>query len=183
MRTHGPDGYRPILGAVDHALWTSKLMRPDGGGALRRDDARNLLRRTLEYYVAHRRVRVWGWAMLPSRVELLLAVDDRSDAQSFLGEVFGYFTRRFNTRYDRSGPLMRSKFIDRVLVGSSAICEAIDTVHNAPSSLALPEYPGDEPRSSRLAYELQRDDGVTSLYSPWLLRRGVRALPRDGAHP
>ena len=92
------------------------------------------------------------------------------------GELFGYYTRRFNARYGRTGPLFRTKFLRRVMIGPLAITDAIRRVHAFPKNDGLVTEPGDEPWSSHACYEHGgRSDGVITLYAPTVVT--VRRMP------
>ena len=150
----------------EHALWATKVLRPDRAGAFRRDDARNLLRRTLHAYVARHRLRIHAWSVQPSRVHIVLALPMERSVASLLGDLFGYYSRRFNARYGKKGALFRTKFLRRLLIGPLAIHDAIGRVHGAPAESDVEVRPGQEAWSSRDCYEGGVHDGVVTLYEP-----------------
>ena len=146
----------------EHAMLVVKYVRPARGGALRRDDARNLLRRTLQYHVVSGRLSLYGWAFLPSKVALLIAMPTPAPLSETLGNVFGYFTRRLNNRYHRTGAVFRTRFVKRVLTGPEEIEAALAKVHRLPDELAL--RPGGEEWSSASIYRAGVDDAITRRY-------------------
>ena len=151
----------------DHALWATKVLRPERAGSLRRDDARNLLRRTMTAYVAKHGLRFHAWAVMPSRIHVVVAIPMDLALTKVLGDLFGYYTRRFNARYGKEGPVFRTKFLRRVMIGPLAITEAIRRVHAMPRNEGLRSAPGEEPWSSHDCYEHGgRPDGVVTLYAP-----------------
>lgn len=160
----------------DHALWATKVLRPESAGALRRDDARNLLRRTLTAYAAKHSLRFHAWAVQPSRIHLVVAIPMDVRLSDILASLFGYYTRRFNARYGKSGPVFRTKFLRRVMIGPLAITDAIRRVHALPRAEGLTSLPGQEPWSSRECYEHGgQSDGVVTLYAPSVV--AVRRAP------
>lgn len=150
----------------DHALWATKVLRPERGGALRRDDARNLLRRTLQAHAVRYSLRILAWSAEPSRVHLVLQLPLPRPASGVLGDLFGYYTRRFNARYRQGGALFRSKFLRRVVLGPLAVTDAIRRVHRAPFDADVVPRPGQEPWSSESCYDGAPHDGVVTLYVP-----------------
>ena len=160
----------------DHALWATKVMRPHSAGALRRDDARNLLRRTLVAYSSKYSLRFHAWAVQPSRIHLVIAIPTDRALSDVLASLFGYYTRRFNARYGKSGPVFRSKYLRRVMIGPLAITEAIRRVHALPRAEGIKPQPGEEPWSSHDCYEHGgTSDGVVTLYAPQVV--AVRRAP------
>ena len=149
-----------------HALWVTKHVRPAARGALRRDDARNLLRRTLESYVQRGEITVYAWAFLPARVELIVSPPQGRPLPPVMTDLFAYFTRRFNARYGRTGPLMRSRFVRRVLVGPQAIASAIEAVERLPSLLELKRRSGGEPWGSGRSFGSRRRDDRVAMRKP-----------------
>ena len=139
-----------------HALWVTKHVRPQLRGALRRDDARNLLRRTLESYARRDRLEVLAWAFLPARVELVITPPTEKTLPALMTDLFAYFTRRFNARYGTSGPIMRSRYTRRVLAGAEAITSAIEHVELLPSMLELKRR--SEPWASGRSFGSRRRD-------------------------
>ena len=138
------------------ALWVTKHVRPQARGALRRDDARNLLRRTLESYARRDRIKVLAWAFLPGRVELILTPPVEKPLSAVMTDLFAYYTRRFNARYGRSGPLMRTRYVRRTLVGPEAVASAIEHVERLPSRLELKRR--SEPWASGRTFGARRRD-------------------------
>ena len=160
----------------DHALWATKVLRPERAGSLRREDARNLLRRTMTAYVAKYDLRFHAWSVAPSRIHVVVAIPTDLALTKLLGELFGYYTRRFNARYGRGGPVFRTKFLRRVLIGPLAITDAIRRVHAVPRAEGIKPEAGDEPWSSHDCYEYGgRSDGVVTLYAPTVV--AVRRMP------
>jgi len=160
----------------DHALWATKVLRPDRAGSLRRDDARNLLRRTMTAYAVKYGLRFHAWSAVPSRIHMVIAIPVDITLTKVLGDLFGYYTRRFNARYGKEGPVFRTKFLRRVMIGPLAITDAIRRVHAMPRDLDLRSEPGEEPWSSQPCYEHGgRSDGVITLYAPTVVT--VRRVP------
>ncbi len=159
----------------DYALLLTKHLRPARGGALRRDDARNLLRRTIELHVAQYEMKIHAWAFHPCRVELLLSIPSVRPVQASTAALFGYYTRRFNTRYGETGPLFRTKFVKRILIGSDAITSAIEGIHAGVRAAALLEKAGQEAFSSRRFYDDGAADALLTPYAPALARFSQRA--------
>ena len=156
----------------DHALWATKVLRPSRAGAMRRDDARNLLRRALTFQVAKRGLHVYAWSVQPSRIHLLLQIPIEYALTPVLADLFTHYTRRFNARYGKKGPVFRSKFLRQVIAGPLAITEAIRRVHALPVNCGIALDPGDEPWSSESCYEIGgSSDGVVTLYQPSSVRR------------
>ena len=149
----------------EQALWATKVLRPERSGAMRRDDARNLLRRTLQAYVAKHSLVIHAWAVEPARIHLLAAMPPFLNVEELLGDLFGYYTRRFNTRYRKRGALFRTKFLTRTPLGVLAIIDAIRRVHTAPREHDRGK-PGEEAWSSRGVYEGGPHDGIVTLYEP-----------------
>lgn len=145
-------------------IWIQKTLRRDSSGAMRRDDARNLLRRTMEAMIERHGFTVYAWAMLPSKVELVLAMPKNIPVQQIVGDTFCYFTRRFNARYSRTGPLFRTKFLKRHLATTDAIVRTIREVNLAPVKRDLARKAGQEPYSSLDAYATGRPDGIVTLH-------------------
>lgn len=148
-----------------HAVLITKYLRHTKGGALRRDDARNLLRRTLECYARKHRLELLAWGFLPSKMMLVVALPTRVPLQTILGELCGYYTRRFNARYGKEGPLFRTRFLKQIAVGPVEIREVIDQVHDAVREESMRMRPGAEPFSSIEAYA-GRPDTLTTLWRP-----------------
>ena len=166
----------------DHALWATKVFRPDRAGAMRRDDARNLLRRTLTSFVKRHSLRIHAWSVQPSRIHLLLQIPPDVALTPALASMFAYYTRRFNARYRKSGPIFRTKFLRNVIIGPLAITEAIRRVHALPAAQDIVIQPGGEPWSSADCYELgAKLDGIVTPYQPSVVRRApvVRLDERD----
>lgn len=156
----------------DRAMLVTKFLKKQRGGAMRREDARNLLRRTLESHTDRRGLVIYAWAFLPSKVVLLVKLPTAIPLAVSLGEVFGYYTRRFNARYRRSGAVFRTRFLKKVLLGEEEIERAIAHIHAQPADAEMREHPGAEPCSSRAAY-VGAMDGITTLYVPASPQRGV----------
>ena len=156
----------------DHALWATKVFRPDRAGAMRRDDARNLLRRTLTSFSKRHSLRIHAWAVQPSRIHLVLQIPTGIALTPALASMFGYYTRRFNARYGKSGPVFRTKFLRRVIIGPLAITDAIRRVHRLPETDDIVVEAGEEPWSSAECYELgAKPDGIVTPYQPSVVRR------------
>jgi REP element-mobilizing transposase RayT len=147
-----------------YAVWISKTLRRDCSGALRRDDARNLMRRTLESAIVRYDVRLHAWAIMPSRVELVVALPTAAPLQQIIGDAFCYFTRRFNSRYRHKGPIFRSKFIKRVLASPESVRRAIDDVNRMPLKAELVRKPGAEAFGSADFY---REGSPDTLVTPF----------------
>lgn len=158
----------------DYALLLTKHLRPACGGALRRDDARNLLRRTIELHVVTYEMKVHAWAFHPSRVELLLGLPSARPVQASLAALFGYYTRRFNARYAETGPVFRTKYVKRILIGADAITNAIEAMHADVRAAALIEKPGQEAFSSRRYYDGGAPDTIVTPYEPAMRRFSQR---------
>lgn len=156
------------MSVIDHAVRVKKLVRHEKGGALRHVDARNLFRRTLESFQERWALDVHGWAILPARIELVLSLPfEGYDAKADLNALFGYFTRRYNRRYGKVGPLLRSMFGIEPLAGPHEICVALDEIHRLPSTLKL--HPGTEPWSSVHVYDRGTPDRAVTPFLPALL--------------
>ena len=163
---------------IQHAVLITKHLRPERGGALRRDDARNLLRRTIEYHVNEGRLVIYAWNCLPSRTSLVIALPTPKPLADTVGDLYGYFTRRFNARYAKEGALFRTKFLKRVLTGADEIRAAIERVNRAPDENHLAQRPGSEAWSSAVvggagsairagsALADRGSDGITSRFEP-----------------
>lgn len=165
----------------DHALWATKVFRPDRAGAMRRDDARNLLRRTLTSFARRHSLRIHAWAVQPSRIHLMLQIPADITLTPVLASMFAYYTRRFNTRYGKSGPIFRTKFLRRVIIGPLAITDAIRRIHRLPASDDIVVGPGEEPWSSAECYELGAPpDGIVTPYRPSNVRRATVLDQLDG---
>lgn len=149
---------------TEHAMLVTKYVRPERGGALRRDDARNLLRRTLEYHAANGRLTLYAWAFLPSKVSLVIALPTPIPLALTVGDVFGYFTRRLNNRYRHTGAVFRTRFLKKVLSGPDEILAGIAAVHRMPVRKDLVYRPGAEPWSSEALYRMGTDDAITRRY-------------------
>ncbi len=147
-----------------YAIWIAKTLRHGFKGAFRRDDARNLLRRTLESAVERHGFRIHAWAALPARVELVLTLPPGLSVQDVVGDTFCYYTRRFNARYGRSGPMFRSKFLKRVLASEESLRRTIREVNLAPVRAGLERKTGQEPFSSAGSYADGESDGLTTVY-------------------
>lgn len=158
----------------DYALLLTKHLRPACGGALRRDDARNLLRRTIELHVITYEMKVHAWAFHPSRVELLLALPSARPIQASVSALFGYYTRRFNSRYRETGPVFRTKFVKKIVIGSDAITNAIEALHEEIRAASLLEKPGQEAFSSRRYYDEGAVDTIVTPYEPAVARFSQR---------
>lgn len=166
----------------DHALWATKVLRPERAGSLHRDDARNLLRRTLTAYVAKHGLRVHAWAAEPSRIHVVVAIPVDIALTDVLAELFAYYTRRYNARYGKLGPVFRTKFLRRVMIGPLAITDAIRRVHAAARSEEHKAAPGEEPWSSRNCYEHgERSDGVIVHYAPTVVAVRRMSSPAPSA--
>lgn len=161
----------------DYALLLTKHLRPDRGGALRRDDARNLLRRSIELHVLEHEMKIHAWAFHPSRIELLLSIPSSRPVQPTVAALFGYYTRRFNMRYGQTGPVFRTKFLKKILIGSDAIIGAIEAMHAGVRAAALLEKPGQEAFSSRRFYDDGAADAILTPYPPAVARFTQRASP------
>jgi len=152
------------------AVVITKFLNKKRGGALRRDDARNLLRRTLESQRARRGLVVHAWAFLPSKVVLLVQLPAQRPLATSLGELFGYYTRRFNARYRRSGPVFRARFLKSVLFSDEEILRAIARIHAMPAEHEVEECAGAEPHCSRSVY-LGTPDRITTPWVPGTTQR------------
>lgn len=148
----------------ENAMLVTKYLRPDCGGVLRRDDARNLMRRALELHVANDNLTLLAWAFLPSKVTLLVQLPTPLPLGDTLAELFGYYTRRFNVRYQRRGALFRTKFVKKVCTGPAEIERAIRRMHVAVDTMSHRPRPGEEPWSSASVYRNGTRDAITSRF-------------------
>lgn len=160
----GAAAHEPV-GSQGKILWATKVLCPERAGAMRRDDARNLLRRTLAAFTAKHEITMFAWSVEPSRIHLVLAIPPGPPIEDLLGELFAHYTRRFNARYRRRGAVFRTKFLHRIPLGVLGVTDAIRRVHLAPGEDDR-RLPGQEPWSSREVYEGGRHDGVVTLYEP-----------------
>jgi len=149
-----------------HAMLITKHLRPQRGGALRRDDARNLLRRTIEYHVSAKKLVVLAWVVTPCKVSMLIAMPTPRPITDALGELFGYYTRRFNARYNQEGSLFRVRFLKKMCSGAEEIRQAIERLHRIPEEMVLTGRPGSEAWSSADVYRQGVPDAITTVFHP-----------------
>lgn len=104
-------------------LVTKRVLRQEQS-IFRRDDARFLMR-TCCRTLAARRARVVAVAFEPKAIHLVLEIPPGVTHQTLLGDLFSFFTRRYNARYRRRGPILRARHLTRPLLDEVAVTEAV----------------------------------------------------------
>jgi len=150
----------------ERAVRITKHLRPGRRGFLRKEDSRNLLRRTLEYYVRTMGLVVYAWSVTVDRFEIIVALPAPVPLGKTLAAFFHHFGRRHRMRYrNKRGPMFRNRYLTRVLESEEEIWEEVCRLHAEAASLEAAARPGSEPFSSSRAW-LGVPDGVTQPRRP-----------------
>ena len=104
----------------------------------------------LSYPNYYNRVDLLAYCVMPNHFHLLLYQRQQSDVTSLMRSIMTSYSRYFNTRYKRTGPLFESRFRSSLITDDNYLQHITRYIHLNPRQWRDYEY-------SSLPYYLQRD--------------------------
>ena len=112
----------------------------------------------------------FAWVLMPNHFHLLVKTSNRLPDKPFhqyLSNLFNAYTKAFNKRYDRSGPLFISPY-QRIAVNNSRhFRNLIHYIHNNPVRKGLVATPDDWYYSSSAGWSSVRDEPLVIDKDDW----------------
>ncbi len=87
-------------------------------------------------------VEILSYLILPSEFHLVLKQKKKGGISKFMSDVSNSYSRYYNNRYDRRGPLWVGRF-RRELIKEEDLKKRIEEIHNLPVKSALVSSPGE----------------------------------------
>lgn len=97
-------------------------------------------------------VEIIAYCIMPTHVHLLLKQNVDNGISIFISKVLNSYTRYFNTRHHRNGPLWESHFKNVLVKNDEQILHLTRYIHLNPTSASLVKNPEDWRFSSYLEY-------------------------------
>ena len=116
------------------------------------------------YYKAQHGFSVYGYCFLPDKIQLVIQPGPRADISRIMKDIWGNFSRRVNIRWQRRGPILRSKYIKVELADPTEIHRAIMKVHHQVAEAGLSEPACGSPYSSATNYRRGLGDLMVDVY-------------------
>lgn len=102
-------------------------------------------------------VQIIAYCLMPTHIHLILKQLSPSGISNFMSNVLNSYTRYFNTKYHRKGPLWESKFQNVPVENDEQLLHLTRYLHLNPTTASLVEKPQDWKFSSYKEY-LGKDD-------------------------
>ncbi len=93
-------------------------------------------------------VRLEAYCLMPTHIHLILQQLTDNGIPIFMGRLLNAYSRYFNLRHNRRGPLWESRFGNRVIGSEMVLNKCIEYVHYNPVKEALTKSPAQWPYSS-----------------------------------
>jgi putative transposase len=97
-------------------------------------------------------VDILAYCLMPTHVHFLLVQKDKEGISRFMKHVLDSYTRYFNTKTDRKGPLWQSRFKHVLIEGEEQLLHVTRYIHLNPTTDHLVEKPEDWEFSSYREY-------------------------------
>ncbi len=108
-------------------------------------------------------IDIVSFSVMPTHFHLFLKQNTDRGISSYVSRVLNAYTRYFNTKYHRKGPLWEGRF-KSVLVDNDAQCLHLTRyIHLNAVSAGVVERPEDWKYSSYLEYINERTDGICDI--------------------
>lgn len=96
-----------------------------------------------EERVGPRKVQLIAYCIMQTHIHLLLRQIVFNGISTYMNCVLNSYTRFFNTKYNRKGPLWESRFQDRHIATSEDVLHLTRYIHLNPVTASLATKPGD----------------------------------------
>ncbi len=106
----------------------------------------------LAQYKEEFKFKLFSYALLPHRLHLLIEVNDEFPISHVMQKITPLYTKYYNSRYQRKGPLFQKRFRSVIIEKESYLPQLTWFVHLAPVSAGLAQNPADYPHSSYRAF-------------------------------
>lgn len=80
-------------------------------------------------------VKVLAYCLMPNHFHLLVRQEAEGGITEFLSKVTNSYTRYFNTKYDRIGPLLQGTFKAKLIDGDAYLLQLSKYIHRNPFKL------------------------------------------------
>lgn len=121
------------------------------------------------FYLAHLKlllhalgIELHGYCLMPNHIHLLLKTLHGSLSR-LMQRQQGWYARRFNAKYGRTGHLFERRFDARLIVDDAYLMEVLRYIHMNPVKALLVGRPEDYPWSSVHAYLTGKADGLVTV--------------------
>ncbi len=103
-------------------------------------------------------VQIIAYCIMPTHLHLILKQLKDDGISIFIGNVLNSYTRYFNIKHERKGPLWEGKFKNILVERDEQLLHLTRYVHLNPVTAYLVDRPEDWPHSSYLEYLSKVDD-------------------------
>lgn len=104
-------------------------------------------------------VNIVAHSVMPTHIHLLLKQNVDGGISKFMGKILNSYTRYFNVKHQRKGPLWESKFKDVLVKTDEQLWHVTRYLHLNATSAALVKKPEDWAFSSYHEYQDEKKDG------------------------
>ena len=110
-------------------------------------------------------VDIIAYCVMPTHIHLILKQNVDDGISKFMGKILNSYTRYFNIKHHRSGPLYDSKFKNVLVLTDEQLLHLTRYFHLNPTSAGLIEKPEDWLYSSYSEYLNDKTDGICQFRS------------------
>jgi len=82
-------------------------------------------------------VSIIAYCLMPTHIHFLIEEHEKKGMGTYMNKVLNSYTRYFNTRYERKGPLWQGRFGRRKVEGDEGIDPMLYYIHNNPVKSGL----------------------------------------------
>jgi putative transposase len=109
-----------------------------------------------------KRVEIIAYCLMPTHIHLLLKQLDDFGVSTFMKNILISYSRYFNTKHKRKGPLWESRFKSILVNKDDYLLHLTRYIHLNPATTRLVNKPEKWQFSSYLEYINESDDGLTN---------------------
>lgn len=108
-------------------------------------------------------VQIIAYCLMPTHTHLILKQFTSSGISTFIGNILNSYTRYFNVKHHRKGPLWESKFQNVLVESDEQLLHLTRYIHLNPTSASLVKKPQDWKFSSYREYLGETDNPICLL--------------------
>lgn len=106
-------------------------------------------------YKQERLVEIIAYCIMPTHLHLILKQIKDNGISNFMNKILNSYTRFFNTKHKRKGPLWETRFRNILIKTNEQLLHLTRYIHLNPVSVYLVDNPKDWPYSSYCEYILE----------------------------
>lgn len=97
-------------------------------------------------------VKIITYCIMPTHIHLILKQLKENGISNFMGNILNSYSRYFNTKYKRKGPLWEGRFKNILITTDEQLLHLTRYIHLNPTTARLVDEPGDWQASSYNEY-------------------------------